>query len=210
MKRPLRRKTLMATTTCLAFGLAVVPATANPSTSWTANPNPAAISGVNSGPTSLTAGVPLVCTQSSLQGSMFSAVGNPATVATLGTLTFGSTTSPCQSVLGGATFTPTAPWRFVAQDHNPATGVTTGYLEGVQLSVAVSFCRFTTAGKASATYRSSTGVFSVNSVPGELAVTGALGCGTTITTSTLPVLKGNFLIKILGTSTAPTLTGSNP
>lgn len=210
MKRSLRKLALMAGTMFVTFGLAVVPAFANPSTTWTANPNPAAISGVNSGYMSLTAGVPLVCTQYSVQGSMYSAGGNPATVATLGTLTFGSIASPCQSALGGASFTASAPWRFVARDYNPATGVTSGYLEGVQLRVAVSACQFTTMGKASATYRNSTGILSVNSVPGELAVISALGCGATITTGTLPVLRGNFLIKIFGTSTAPILVGSNP
>ncbi|MFD7711046.1 hypothetical protein [Streptomyces sp. NPDC059786] len=197
---------------CAAFALAVVPASANPSTTWTATPNPANISAVVSGYTTLTAGTPLVCTQSTMQGSMYSAVGNPATVATFNGLSFGTSVSPCQTALGIATFVPSAPWHFLAVDYNPATGVASGYLADVYLRISAGIsCVFTTAGKASATYRNSTGVLSVNSVPGELAVTSVTsGCGTTVTTATLPTFRGNYIIRISGTTTAPTLVGSNP
>jgi hypothetical protein len=141
---------------------------------------------------------------------MFSATGNPATVADINTMAFGSSTSACTSVLGNVTTTSVTPWHVVAKDYNSSTGVTTGYISGIKANVSAGACSFTVTGTASATYTNSTGVLAVNSVSGELSVSSVSGCGTLITTSTKPTFKGSYAVKVTGSSTIPTLVGSNP
>ncbi|MFB7597148.1 hypothetical protein [Streptomyces sp. NPDC056160] len=208
MKKSIRRIAVVAGAGAAAFGIAVAPASANASTIWTVNPTPAAFTATNSGNIVLTANIPMTCTTSGASGTMASATGNPASVADITAINFGTTSSPCTSILGAVTATPVGTWHVVAQDYT--AGVTTGYVGSVKANVAAGACHFTVEGKASGTYTNSTGILAVNSVAGDLAVTAASGCGTVVTTSTKPTFKGNYAVKVKGTSTIPTIVGSNP
>ncbi|GAA4785632.1 hypothetical protein GCM10023220_06740 [Streptomyces ziwulingensis] len=141
---------------------------------------------------------------------MASATGNPATVASINAINFGTSASPCSSVLGNVTTIATTPWTVVAQDYTAATGVTKGYVGNVSAKVTAGACVFTVTGKATATYTNSTGILAVASVSGDLAVTSATGCGTVVTTATKPTFKGNYAVKVTGTTTIPKIVGSNP
>ncbi|MEU6608584.1 hypothetical protein ABZ922_26590 [Streptomyces shenzhenensis] len=208
MKKPSRRTAVVLGAAAAAFGIAVAPASAVPSTVWTVTPSPAAYTAANSGNIVLTANIPMTCTTSAASGTMQSTTGNPATVASIDAVTFGSSAAPCTSVLGNVTTVATAPWTVVGEDY--AAGVTTGYVGNVNAKVTAGACVFTVTGKASATYTNSTGILAVNSVSGDLAVASASGCGTVVTTSTKPTFKGNYAVKVSGTSTIPTIVGSNP
>ncbi|MEU5086121.1 hypothetical protein [Streptomyces sp. NPDC021356] len=208
MKKSIRRIAVVAGAGAAAFGIAVAPASANASTIWTVNPTPANFTATNSGNIVLTANIPMTCTTSGASGTMASATGNPASVADITAINFGTTSSPCTSILGAVTATPVGTWHVVAQDYT--AGVTKGYVGSVKANVAAGACHFTVEGKASATYTNSTGILAVNSVAGDLAVTAASGCGTVVTTSTKPTFKGNYAVKVKGTSTIPTIVGSNP
>jgi hypothetical protein len=141
---------------------------------------------------------------------MASATGNPATVASISAINFGTSASPCTSVLGNVTTVATTPWTVVAQDYTAATGVTKGYIGNVNATVTVGACVFKVVGKASATYTNSTGILAVASVSGDLTVASATGCGSVVTTSTKPTFKGNYAVKVANTTTIPTIKGSNP
>ncbi|NEA47246.1 hypothetical protein [Streptomyces sp. SID10815] len=210
MKKTLRTLAVVAGAGAAAFGIAVAPASANASTVWTVNPSPANFTATNSGNILLTANIPMTCTTSSASGTMASATGNPATVASISAINFGTASSPCTSLLGNVTTVATTPWTIVAKDYNPSTGVTTGYVSNISAKVSAGACVFNVSGKASGTYTNSTGTLAVNSVSGELVVTSATNCGTVVTTSTKPTFKGNYLVKVKGTSTIPTIVGSNP
>ncbi|MFF8596438.1 hypothetical protein ACF061_34410 [Streptomyces sp. NPDC015220] len=210
MKKTLRTFAVVAGAGAAAFGIAVAPASANASTVWTVTPSPANFTATNSGNIVLTANLPMTCTTSSASGTMASATGNPATVASINAINFGTSASPCTSVLGNVTTVATTPWTVVAKDYNPTTGVTTGYVGNVQAKVTAGACAFTVKGTASGTYTNSTGILAVNSVSGELSVTSATGCGTVVTTSTKPTFKGNYAVKVTGTTTIPKIVGSNP
>ncbi|MEU2880398.1 hypothetical protein [Streptomyces sp. NPDC007070] len=210
MKKTLRTIAVVAGAGAAAFGIAVAPASANASTVWTVNPSPASFTATNSGNIVLTANIPMTCTTSSASGTMASATGNPASVADITAINFGTTSSPCTSILGAVTATPVGTWHVVAQDYTAATGVTKGYIGSVKANVVAGACHFTVEGKASGTYTNSTGVLAVNSVSGDLSVTAASGCGTVVTTSTKPTFKGSYAVKVKGTSTIPTIVGSNP
>ncbi|MFB7497956.1 hypothetical protein ACFC09_25305 [Streptomyces sp. NPDC056161] len=209
MKKPIRSTAVVLGAAAAAFGMAVAPASAVPSTVWTVTPSPANFTATNSGNIVLTANIPMTCTTSGASGTMQSANGNPATVASINAVNFGSSSSPCTSVLGNVTTVATPPWTVVAVDYNG--GVTTGYIGNVQATVTAGACVFTVTGKASATYTNSSGILAVNSVSGDLSVaTASAGCGTVVTTSTKPTFKGNYAVKVTGTSTIPTIVGSNP
>ncbi|MGI5439703.1 hypothetical protein ACQEV4_20640 [Streptomyces shenzhenensis] len=208
MKKPSRRTAVVLGAAAAAFGIAVAPVSAVPSTVWTVTPSPAAYTAANSGNIVLTANIPMTCTTSAASGTMQNATGNPATVASIDAVTFGSSAAPCTSVLGNVTTVATPPWTVVGTDY--AAGVTTGYVGNVNARVTAGACVFTVTGKASATYTNSTGILAVNSVSGDLAVASASGCGTVVTTSTKPTFKGNYAVKVSGTSTIPTIVGSNP
>ncbi|MFI2412025.1 hypothetical protein [Streptomyces sp. NPDC018947] len=210
MKKPLTRIAVVAGAGVAALTMAVAPASAVPSTVWTVNPSPANFSAINSGNIVLTANIPMTCTTSSASGTMGSTTGNPATVATINAINFGTSTSPCTSVLGNVTTVATTPWTVVAQDYTASTGVTKGYIGNVKAKVTAGACVFNVQGKATATYTNSTGILAVTSVSGDLAVTSASGCGTVVTTATKPTFKGNYAVKVSGTSTIPTIVGSNP
>ncbi|MER6748977.1 hypothetical protein ACFW6C_01930 [Streptomyces fungicidicus] len=208
MKKNTRRFAVVAGAAAAAFGLAVAPASAVPSTVWTVTPS-GAYTATNSGNIVLTATIPMTCTTSGASGSMASTTGNPATVATINAINFGTATSPCTSVLGNVTTVAVTPWTVVAQDYTAATGVTKGYIGNVKANVTAGACKFTVTGKASATYTNSTGVLAVSSVSGELVVSSPVNCGTVVTTATKPIFKGNYAIKASNGS-IPTIVGSNP
>lgn len=210
MNKSLQRLAVVAGAGAAAFGMATLPASAVASTTWTVTPASAGFTATNSGNIVLTANIPMTCTTSGATGTMNSATGNPASVATISTMTFGSSSSACTSVLGNVTTVSVTPWHVVAKDYNASTGVTSGYIDGIKANVTAGACAFTVQGTASGTYTNSTGVLAVNSVSGELSVTSATGCGTLVTTSTKPTFKGNYTVKVTGTSTIPTIVGSNP
>ncbi|MFG3100707.1 hypothetical protein ACGFZL_09325 [Streptomyces sp. NPDC048182] len=210
MKKSIRRVALVAGAGAAAFAMSVAPASAVPSTVWTVTPSPANFTATNSGNIVLTANIPMTCTTSTATGTMSSATGNPATVGSINAINFGTASSPCTSVLGNVTTTPTTPWTVVAQDYTASTGVTKGYVGNVKAKITIGACLFNVQGKASGTYTNSTGILAVNSVAGELVVTSATGCGTVVTTSTKPTFKGNYAVKKTGTTTIPKIVGSNP
>ncbi|MCP3765610.1 MULTISPECIES: hypothetical protein [unclassified Streptomyces] len=211
MKKNMRRFAVVAGAATAAFGLTAAPASAVPSTTWTVTPS-GSYTATNSGNIVLTATIPMTCTTSSASGSMASATGNPATVASISAINFGTAASPCTSVLGNVTTVATVPWTVVAQDYTAATGVTKGYVGNVKAVVTAGACKFTVTGKASATYTNSTGILAVNSVSGDLAVSSSpapVNCGSVVTTTTKPIFKGNYAIKA-SNGTIPKIVGTNP
>ncbi|EFE69701.1 hypothetical protein ACSR0Z_02570 [Streptomyces viridosporus] len=211
MKKTLRRTAVVAGAAAAAFGLTAGTASAVPSTVWTVTPS-GSYTATNSGNIVLTATIPMTCTVSGASGSMGSATGNPATVATISAINFGTSASPCTSVLGTVTTVAVTPWTVVAQDYTASTGVTKGYVGNVTANVTAGACKFTVTGKASATYTNSTGILAVNSVAGDLAVSSSpapVNCGTVVTTATRPIFKGNYAIKA-SNGTIPKIVGSNP
>ncbi|MFE6287486.1 hypothetical protein [Streptomyces sp. NPDC057877] len=212
MNKPMRRMAVVAGAGAAAFGMAVAPASAVPSTVWTVTPSPANYTAPNSGNIVMTAGIPMTCTTSTASGSMQSATGNPAAIASIASINFGTPTQPCTSVLGNVTTVATLPWTIYATDYNASTGggVTTGYVGNIVAKVTAGTCSFTVSGKASGTYTNSTGILAVNSVSGELSVSAPSGCGSVVTTATKPIFKGNYAVKVTGTTTIPKVVGSNP
>ncbi|MFI8202353.1 hypothetical protein [Streptomyces sp. NPDC085937] len=210
MQNYLKRSAVAACAAAAALALTAGTASAAPSTVWTVSPSPAAFTAVNVGNIVLTATIPMTCTASNASGTMASTTGNPATVAAINTMAFGTSGAPCTSVLGNVTTVAVTPWDVVATDYTASTGVTKGYIGNVKANVSAGVCKFTVSGKASATYTNSTGVLAVSSVAGELTVTNPVNCGAIVTTSTKPTFKGNYAVKVAGTTTIPTIVGSNP
>ncbi|MFD0317841.1 hypothetical protein [Streptomyces flavalbus] len=210
MKKTTQRIAVVAGAGAAAFGMAVAPSSAVASTVWTVTPSPASFTAPNSGNIVMTAGIPMTCTTSTASGTMQSATGNPATVATISAINFGTAAQPCTSVLGNVTTVATLPWTIKAVDYNASTGVTTGYVDNISAKVTAGTCSFTVTGKASGTYTNSTGILAVSSVSGELSVSAPSGCGTVVTTATKPIFKGNYAVKVTGTTTIPKVVGSNP
>lgn len=209
MMKTLSRTAVVAGAAAAAFGLVAGTASAVPSTTWTVTP-PGPYTAQNTGYISMIFGnVPITCAVSVLGGTTANATGNPATVATAGTVVLGTPTTPCTSALGGVSVTPVAPWTFAAQDHTASTGTTKGHLGNVKINLVIGVCGFTVTGKASSTYANSTGALAVSSVSGELAVTNPVGCGTVITTATKPLLRGNYAVKAANGS-VPRIVGTNP
>lgn len=210
MKKSIRRSALVVCAAASALGLAAAPSSAAPSTVWTVTPSPANFQATNVGNIVLTATIPMTCTVSNAAGTMASTTGNPGDVADITTMNFGASGSPCTSVLGNVTTTSVTPWDVVAVDYDAATGVTKGYVGNVKANVTAGACKFTVTGKASGTYTNSTGVLAINSTAGELTVSNPVNCGAIVTTATKPTFKGNYAVKVAGSSVIPTIVGSNP
>ncbi|CAL9589942.1 hypothetical protein NC239_27015 [Streptomyces sp. G3] len=210
MKKSIRRSALVVCAAASALGLAAAPSSAAPSTVWTVTPSPANFQATNVGNIVLTATIPMTCTVSNAAGTMASTTGNPGDVADITTMNFGASGSPCTSVLGNVTTTSVTPWDVVAVDYDAATGVTKGYVGNVKANVTAGACKFTVTGKASGTYTNSTGVLAISSTAGELVVTNPVNCGAIVTTATKPTFKGNYAVKVAGSSVIPTIVGSNP
>ncbi|MEV8585425.1 hypothetical protein [Streptomyces sp. NPDC051180] len=211
MKKQIAHFAVVAGAATAAFALAAGPASAVPSTVWTVNPTPASFTAVNSGNVVLSVnGIAMTCTKSNASGTMASATGNPATVASISAIAFGATGAPCTSVLGNVTTVATTPWTVVAQDYTAGTGVTKGYVGNVDAKVTVGACVFRVTGKASGTYTNSTGKLAVNSVTGELTVVSSTNCGSAVPVGAKPLFKGDYLVKVANSTTIPTIVGSNP
>ncbi|GHG11594.1 hypothetical protein ACFFSH_08915 [Streptomyces filamentosus] len=211
MQKTLRNLAVVAGGASAAFALAVSPASAVASTVWTVTPSPANFSAVNSGNIVLTVnGLAMTCTKSTAGGTMQSATGNPATVGSITSMAFGASGAPCTSVLGPVSAVPTLPWAVKVFDYTAATGVSKGYIDNVDATVSVGACTFRVTGKASGTYTNSSGTLAVNSTAGELTVVSASGCGTAVPVGAKPTFKGNYLVKVTGTTTIPKIVGSNP
>lgn len=210
MKKSIRRSALVVCAAASALGLAAAPSSAAPSTVWTVTPSPASFQAKNVGNIVLTATIPMTCTVSNAAGTMASTTGNPGDVADITTMNFGASGSPCTSVLGNVTTTSVTPWDVIAVDYDAATGVTKGYVGNVKANVTAGACKFTVTGKASGTYTNSTGVLAISSTAGELVVTNPVNCGAIVTTATKPTFKGNYAVKVAGSSVIPTIVGSNP
>ncbi|MEU5915413.1 hypothetical protein ACWEPZ_27675 [Streptomyces sp. NPDC004288] len=209
MNKPIRKLAVVAGAASAAFALAAAPASAVPSTVWTVNPTPASFTAANSGNVVLSVnGIAMTCTKSTAAGTMASATGNPATVASISSIAFGASGAPCTSVLGNVSTVATTPWTVVAQDYTAGTGVTKGYVGNVDAKVTVGACVFRVTGKASGTYTNSTGALAVNSVAGELTVVSATNCGSAVPVGAKPTFKGTYLVK--AGNVIPTIVGSNP
>ncbi|CAM5417093.1 hypothetical protein STANM309S_02600 [Streptomyces tanashiensis] len=99
MNKPIRKLAVVAGAASAAFALAAAPASAVPSTVWTVNPTPASFTAANSGNVVLSVnGIAMTCTKSTASGTMASATGNPATVASISAIAFGAAGAPCTSV----------------------------------------------------------------------------------------------------------------
>ncbi|MFD4375777.1 hypothetical protein [Streptomyces sp. NPDC058486] len=205
MKKPIGKLAAVAGAVVTAFALTAAPASAVPSTVWTVLPSPGHFTAVNSGNVVLTLnGLALTCGRSTASGQMNSADGNPAGVAVITTLTFGSCTSP----LGSFSVTPALPWTVLAQDHTASTGVSQGRVGSVDVKLTVGACVFRVTGTASSTYTNATGRLAVGSLPGELTVVAATNCGGFVAVGAKPTFRGDYLVKV-GT-TIPTIVGTNP
>ncbi|MFF4170613.1 hypothetical protein [Streptomyces sp. NPDC001744] len=208
MKKPTGKLAVTAGATVSAFVLAVSPASAVASTTWTVTPSPVAFSSASG--TNLTLGLngfSVVCGQPGISGTLESATGNPAAIGNVTALVFGTS---CASPLGNATVAPALPWSIVALDHTATTGVTKGHFGNVDLKTTVGACSFRTTGKASLTYTNSTGRLAANSVAGELTVVSAVNCGAVVPVGSKPTLKFEHSIRKTGTTTVPTIVGTNP
>ncbi|MCB8904444.1 MULTISPECIES: hypothetical protein [unclassified Streptomyces] len=211
MKKQIRNFAVVAGAATAAFALAAGPASAVPSTVWTVTPSPVNIAATNSGNIVLSVnGIAMTCTKSNGSGTGQSATGNPATIGSITAIAFGATGAPCTSVLGNVSTVATTPWTLVAQDYTAATGVTKGYIGNVDAKVTVGACVFRVTGKASGTYTNSTGKLAVNSTSGELTVVSSTNCGAAVPVGAKPLFKGDYLFKQAGTTTIPTIVGSNP
>ncbi|MFC9492214.1 hypothetical protein ACFTZM_39950 [Streptomyces hydrogenans] len=201
MKKPIRNLAVVAGAASAAFALAVSPASAVASTVWTVTPSPANFTALNSGNIVLSVnGIAMTCTKSNAAGTMQSATGNPATVGSISTMVFGAPGVPCTSVLGTVVATPTLPWAVKVFD----------YTDNVDATVTAGACNFRVTGKASGTYTNSTGKLAVSSTSGELTVVSATNCGGAVPVGAKPIFKGDYLVKVAGTTTIPKIVGSNP
>ncbi|MER5883274.1 hypothetical protein ABT160_05560 [Streptomyces sp. NPDC001941] len=211
MKNAIRKFAIVAGAATASFALATGPALAVPSTVWTVNPSPASFTATNSGNIVLSVnGIAMTCTTSGASGTMASATGNPAVVASISAINFGTAGTPCTSVLGNVTTVPTTPWTINAADYTAATGTTKGYVGNIVADVTVGACKFRVTGKASGNYVNSTGKLSVASTSGELIVSNSTNCGSAVPNGAKPIFTGAYLVKKTGTTTIPTIVGSNP
>ncbi|MFF5638282.1 hypothetical protein [Streptomyces sp. NPDC012825] len=211
MKKPIGRRTVAAGAAVAALVLTAAPASAVPSTVWTVTPSPVAFSAKNGANLANSInGIAITCTKSSASGTLRSAAGDPATVGTIDSIAFGAAGAPCTSVLGNITMVPTTPWTIVARDHTAATGVTKGHVGDIDLKLTWGACVFRVRGTSSSTYTNSTGRLSVAGVPGELPVVASTNCGVAMPVGASLLLKADYLLKKTGTTTVPTIVGSNP
>ncbi|MFI6649340.1 hypothetical protein ACIBI8_17230 [Streptomyces sp. NPDC050529] len=167
MRTFIRRMFLLGGAAAVALNIAVTPAMAAP-TSWTVGPTTPAAFGANSTDTVFKLGyIPMTCPVLPVRGSLFSATGSPGYVGKVTSMVFGSSGSPCTTALG--TVTPLAdvstPWKIMATEYHAGTGVTSGYVTGVEIRFTVLTCSGRIAGELAMTYTSSTGVMALTGAP---------------------------------------------
>ncbi|OIV36035.1 hypothetical protein BIV57_18455 [Mangrovactinospora gilvigrisea] len=197
-------------------GAAIVtaPAMATAATTWTVGPNPSETYSASSPTTTLTDNGFTITCASTASGTLASATGNPAQVGTIDNVTF----TGCTSILGSASVSNLPPsstdaqWTINGSDYNASTGVTTGNIGNIKnVAVTAASCQFTVGGKASGTYTNSSGVLAVNSVSGDLTISGVTaGCAGLVSNGDSPTFVGNYTVFTPsgGTTTHPTITGS--
>ncbi|MEW1901306.1 hypothetical protein [Streptomyces sp. NPDC086147] len=211
MKKPIGKSAVAAGAAAAALVLTAAPASAVPSTVWTVTPSPVAFSAKNAANLAISInGVAITCTTSSASGTLQSSAGNPATVGVISSIAFGAPGTPCTSVLGNMSMVPTTPWTIVARDHTAATGVTKGHVGGIDIKLTWGACVFRVRGTSSSTYTNATGKLSVAGVAGELPVVASTNCGAAMPVGASLLLKADLLLKKTGTTTVPTIVGTNP
>ncbi|MGW4745850.1 hypothetical protein ACWEPR_13720 [Streptomyces sp. NPDC004290] len=211
MQKPIGKLATAAGAAAASAVLAAVPAMAEPSTVWTVSGSPAAVSATATGHVTLVLnGFIMSCSKSTASGTLRSASGNPATVGSLTSVTFGAPGTPCTSVLGSPTLPTSTPWGVVAHDYAAATSTTTGHLTGVDFRTTLGACVFRVRGGASVTYTNATGKLAVASTDGELTVVESVNCGDLAPLGARPVLRGDYLVRAAGTGVVPTVVGSHP
>ncbi|MFJ4868177.1 hypothetical protein [Streptomyces sp. NPDC088757] len=211
MKKSTGKLGVTAGVVASALVLTAAPASAAPSTVWTVGPSPVGVSLTNGANIVMSVnGITWTCTKSAATATLRSATGNPATVGTIGSIAFAAAGAPCSSVLGNITLTPTTPWTFVAQDHTAGTGVTKGYVGDIGMKLTIGATVFRVRGRASATYTNSTGRLVVDNTATELPITESINGGTAFPVGAGLLIKATYLVKKTGTTTVPTIVGSNP
>jgi hypothetical protein len=171
--------------TAAVIGVSAAPAFA--ATTWTVSPG-GAITG-KSGTTTLkdtTTGNSQTCESSSTSGTLKSGSGLSGTdLGSITALSFKTCTGPL-----GVTFTYTSndlPWHLNAVSYDSSTGVTTGTITGIDLTLSGPSCSAdvdgTSAdshtGKVNTTYTNSTGKLKVLTTGGNLHFYDVIGCGFT-------------------------------
>ncbi|MFE9401290.1 hypothetical protein ACFYNY_05895 [Streptomyces sp. NPDC006530] len=210
MRSTLGKLALICGAATAAFTLATAPALAAAPTHWVVGPNsPENFSAKSSNVVLSINGIDMTCTYSDAGGSLHSATGNPAAVGTINPVHFGRTGEPCTSFLGAVDTVANTPWTLNVTGYNTATGVSQGYISGVNARVTVSTCAFTVTGTAHGTYTNSTGDLAVAANPTELTVSApTAGCAGVVSAGDHPSFNGDYYAVVSGTSTHPTIVGS--
>ncbi|MFE3071470.1 hypothetical protein [Streptomyces sp. NPDC059247] len=209
MKKPVAPLALSAGAAAAALLLTAAPASAVPSTVWTVTPSPTAASATSVGNVGMSLnGIPMNCPKSTASMVLSSATGNPAVLSGINGPTFGAPGAPCSSQLP-LVVTPTGPWKFVAQDYNATTGVTSGYVDDIDIGLNIAYLVLRVRGTSSATFSNATGRLTLSSVTGELPVTQTNDAGAVPVGSSL-FLKATYQIRVSGSSLLLKIVGTNP
>jgi hypothetical protein len=142
----------------------------------------------------------LTCTSSVSKGTLKK--GSGVSGANLGSIT-SQTFSNCTGPLG-LTFNVTTkhfPWTLSGTSYNATKGVTTGFINGIEASLAGPSCSLnvagttaTTPGKVKVTYTNSTGKLAVQTTGGTLHVWNVVGCAGLINTGDATTFKGTYAV----------------
>ncbi|MFG3281821.1 hypothetical protein [Streptomyces sp. NPDC048111] len=210
MRSPLGKLALVCGAAAAAFALATAPAMALVPTHWVVGPNsPENFTAKSTNVVLSINGIDMTCTYSDAAGSLASATGNPAAVGTINPVHFGKTGEPCTSFLGTVNTVANTPWTLNVTNYTASTGVSQGYISGVNARVSVATCAFTVTGTAHGTYTNSTGDLKVAATPTELTVSApTAGCAGVVSTGDHPSFNGDYYAVVTGTTTHPTIVGS--
>ena len=193
-----------------AFALATAPAMAASPTNWVIGPNsPESFTATSSNVVLSINGIDMTCTYSDAGGTFQSATGNPAAVGSIDPVHFGRSGEPCTSFLGAVDTVANTPWTLNVTDYDAGSGVSQGYISGVNARVTVATCAFTVTGTAHGTYTNSTGDLAIAANPTELTVSDADGgLSGVVSAGDHPSFNGDYYAVVSGTSTHPTIVGS--
>ncbi|MEU3369020.1 hypothetical protein ACFYM2_05785 [Streptomyces sp. NPDC006711] len=210
MRSTLGKIALVCGAASAAFALATAPALAASPTHWVIGPNsPESFTATSSDVVLSINGIDMTCTYADAGGSLRSATGNPAAVGSINPAHFGSSSEPCTSFLGTVDTVANTPWTLNVTDYNAGTGVSQGYISGVNARVSVATCAFTVTGTAHGTYTNSTGDLAVAANPTELTVSApTAGCAGVVSAGDHPSFNGDYYAVVSGTRTHPTIVGS--
>lgn len=143
------------------------------------------------------------------RGTLQSATGNPAAVGSIDPVHFGRSGEPCTSFLGAVDTVANTPWTLNVTDYDAGSGVSQGYISGVNARVTVATCAFSVTGTAHGTYTNSTGDLAIAANPTELTVSDpTAGCSGVVAAGDHPSFNGDYFAVVGGTSTHPTIVGS--